>query len=276
MATSMEYGTREAWDDLAKGYDANITARNIPSGAEALKRANVRAGERLLDVASGSGAVSIPAARLGAQVLATDISPEMIERLEVRAREEGLTNLEARVMDGQALDLEDNSFDVTASQFGVMLFPDLPRGVSEMVRVTKPGGRVVLAAFGSPQEVEFFGFYLGALQTIVPDFTPPPMDPPPLPFQVSDPDVLRQRLVDAGLRDVRIEPITATVRIQTGDELYAAVSNSNPIGRSLIAGLTDEQRTKVRRVLEGMVRERAGGDGPATLTHPINVGIGTK
>ena len=84
------------------------------------------------------------------QVLATDWSPAMIERFEARVREEGLRNAEGRVMDCHALDLPDDSFDVTGSQFGVMLVPDQPRALREMVRVTKPGGRVLVIAYGSP------------------------------------------------------------------------------------------------------------------------------
>ena len=121
---------------------------------EALRRAGVP-GMRFLDVACGSGALSIPAARLGARVTGTDLSPSMVERLTARALAEGLPNLEGRVMDGHALDLEDDSFDASGSQFGVMLFPDLPRGLSELARVTRWGGRVVIVAYGPPGEVEF-------------------------------------------------------------------------------------------------------------------------
>ena len=67
--------------------------------------------------------MSLPAARLGARVLATDWSPAMIERLAARVREEGLCDVETRVMDAHALDIADDTFDVTGSQFGVMLVP---------------------------------------------------------------------------------------------------------------------------------------------------------
>jgi ubiquinone/menaquinone biosynthesis C-methylase UbiE len=76
---------------------------------------------RFLDVAAGSGALSIPAARLGARALATDLSPVMLGSLDERARQEGL-DVATRVMDGHALDLDDDSFDIAGSQFGVMLF----------------------------------------------------------------------------------------------------------------------------------------------------------
>jgi ubiquinone/menaquinone biosynthesis C-methylase UbiE len=268
--------TRAAWDNIAEGYDKLLTPRNMPLAESALQRVDLRSGMRLLDVAPGTGALSIPAARLGAQVLAADISPRMIERLVARAREEGLSNLEGRVMDGHALDLEDDTFDISASQFGVMLFPDLPRGLSELARVTRPGGRVLMVVFGPVQKVEFLTFFVGAIKAVVPDSTGPPMDPPPLPFQVSEPEVLRQRLTEAGLNDVSVETVTDEFEVPSGQEFFEAITHSNPIGAMLVADLTGEQKVAVVRTLDGMFQERSGGSGPAVLSHPVNIGIGTK
>jgi ubiquinone/menaquinone biosynthesis C-methylase UbiE len=186
MITQNQEQTRDAWDDIAAGYDEFVTPTHMWLANEGLRRADLRSNMRFLDVAAGSGALSIPAARLGAQVLATDISPAMVERLQARARKERLS-LETRVMDGHALELEDNSFDISGSQFGVMLFPDMPRGISELARVTKPGGRVLMTVYGVPQKIEFFGFFVSAIRAAVPGFTGPPLDPPPLPFQLQDP-----------------------------------------------------------------------------------------
>lgn len=267
---------RAAWDQLAEGYDKLLTPRNMPLAEKALQRVGLRSGMRLLDVAPGSGALSIPAARLGAHVVAADISPKMVEHLAARAHEEGLSNLEARVMDGHALDLEDNTFDIAASQFGVMLFPDLPRGLRELARVTKPGGRVLVVTFGPPQQVEFLTFFVGAIKAVVPGFAGPPMDPPPLPFQVSNPEVLRQRLTEAGLNDISVETVTDEYEVPSGQEFYDAITHSNPIGAMLVADLTKDQKTTVVQVLDRMFQERSGGSGAAILSHPANIGIGTK
>jgi ubiquinone/menaquinone biosynthesis C-methylase UbiE len=74
-------------------------------------------------------------------------------------------------MDGH--ELEDESFDLSGSQFGVMLFPDMPRGIAELARVTRPEGRVVLVVLGQATKIEFFGFFVSAIQTAVPGFTGP-------------------------------------------------------------------------------------------------------
>lgn len=276
-ATGTPDETREAWDNIAAGYDAFVTPTHISLANQGLARMGLRPGTRFIDVAAGSGALSIPAARLGARVLSTDVSPRMLERLAARAREEGL-DLETRVMDGHALEMEDDAFDAAGSQFGVMLFPDLPRALREMARVTRPGGRVLMHVFGPPREVEFFQFFVRAVQAVVPNFTGPPMDPPPLPFQVADPDKLRREMTEAGLKHVNIETVTESLEFQSGQQLWDWLTGSNPIVGSVLdqLDLTADQRASVRRALEAMVRERAGGDGLAVLTNPVHIGIGTS
>ncbi|MEX2430889.1 MAG: class I SAM-dependent methyltransferase [Dehalococcoidia bacterium] len=275
MTTQELEQTRAAWDRIAGGYDEFVTPRWALS-EDALGRAGLRPGMRFLDVASGSGALSVAAARLGAQVVATDLSPVMIDRLQARAQAEGLANLEGRVMDGHALELEDDTFDRTGSQFGVMLFPDQPRGLREMVRVTKPGGRVLMVVYRPPTKVEFLTFFMGAMKAVVPTFTGLPADPPPLPFQAADPEVLRQRMTDAGLKDVRVEQGNELLEFTSGKHMWDWVTNSNPIAVGMIAGLTDEQRTSVQEVLDGMLRERSGGRPAAALNNEVSIGIGTK
>lgn len=266
---------RGAWDGIAGGFDEFVTPETMDLGKEVVRRVGLRPGTRVLDVAAGSGALSIPAARIGADVIATDIAPAMIERLNARAGAEGLSTLRGRVMDGQALDLDDDTVDVAVSMNGVSLFPDMAQGLAELVRVTRPGGRVVIVAFGPIGKVEFIVFFTSAVQAAVPGFTPLPTDPPPLPFQAADPDVLRGRLADSGLRDIQIDTITWEARFDSVQHLWQVFTSSNPIGAQMVAGLGAEQRAEVTNVLEGMLRERSAGAPGAVLRAQMNVATGT-
>jgi SAM-dependent methyltransferase len=265
------------WDRIAPGYDRTNTETQLWLGNEALRRAGLRPGMRFLDVASGSGALGIPAARIGADVTAVDSSPTMLRLLDRRARKEGLA-VETRFMDGHALDFPDDRFDMAGSQFGVMLFPDMPRGIREMARVVKPGGRVLVVAYGDPRRIDFLHFFIDALQAVRPDFTGPPMDPVPLPFQLSDPQRLALELERAGLKAGRVETIDEHTSFKTGDELWDWILYSNPIVGEILSGLqlSEAELTRVRATLERSVRKHADPHGVAVLSNPINIGIATK
>lgn len=266
--------SRDAWDRIAAGYDEHVTPSHLRLARESLRIVGLEPGDRFLDVAAGSGALSLPAARAGARVTAVDLAPTMIDRLQRRAAQEGI-DLEARVMDGHALELEDAGFDLAGSQFGVMLFPDLPRALSEMVRVTRPGGRVFLNVYGPPDRVEFLAFFIRAVRSAVPDFRPPSLEGPGSPFQAADPDVLRTRLAEAGLADVRVDAIEEELTFSTGEALWDWLLSSNPVAGMLIADTTDGERAAIRAALDRMVEERGDG-GKAVLTNPVHVGWGRR
>jgi ubiquinone/menaquinone biosynthesis C-methylase UbiE len=274
--TGQHVAPPEAWDAIADGYDRYVAPQEVELATRALHLVDLQPGERFLDVAAGTGGLSLPAARLGAHVLATDWSAAMIGRFDARIRAEGLTNAAGRVMDCHGLELADDSFDVTGSQFGVMLVPDQPQALREMVRVTKPGGRVLVIAYGHPAELEFLQLFFGALKAVMPDFQGLPDDPAPLEFQIADPRVLRQRLHDAGLRDVRVERAAERPVFSSGQELWDWLVSGNPIVGAVTEGLSDRQRATLQQVLDGMLHERAGSSGRATLNNAVHIGIGRK
>jgi SAM-dependent methyltransferase len=277
-AEHAEFAPLEAWDAIAAGYAEHVAPGEQSLSAAALRLVRLTPDEKFLDVAAGPGGLGLAAARLGATVLATDWAPQMVAQFESRVRSEGLTDASARVMDAHALDLEDDRFDVTGSQFGVMLVPDQALALREMVRVTKPGGRVLLVAYGSPVEFEALQFFIPALQTVAPDFEGLP-DPPPLEFQVCDPDALRGRLVAAGLRDVEVDTTQQErLELSTGQEIWDWMFFSNPITGMILddVGVSEADRARMRAVLDEMIRERAGDAGVAVLTAPLNIGWGRK
>jgi hypothetical protein len=147
-----------------------------------------------------------------------------------------------------------------------------------MVRVTKPGGRVVVVAFGAPAKVEFIQFFTRAVQAAVPGFAGLPKDPPPLPFQVQDPEKLRREMTNAGLEGVRVEERSESKEYTSGEHFWNWIVNSNPIPRMLLAGLelTPVQLDVIQQAADDLIRERAAGTGPAVLTNALNIGIGRR
>ncbi len=267
---------RSAWDALATGFDEFVTPLTMAFGEQIISRLDLAPGTRFLDVGAGSGALAIAAARRGAEVTAIDISPAMVAGLNARARDEALTNLEGLEMDGEDLGFSDAAFDLSASLNGVSLFPDPEAGLAGMVRVTKPGGRVVVACFGGgPHRAEFVSFFMSAVQTAVPGSSLLPPGPL-LPFQLADPERLRAVLRQAGLKDVRVENATWDVTVQSTAHYWEAVTSSNPIAARVAAGLAPRQRDEVMQVLGGMLREHGGGESVAVLRSETNIGLGRR
>lgn len=267
-------GQPAGWDTIAAEYDEVVTPLAMEFAEELLDRVAIGPDTTMLDVAAGSGALSIPAARRGARVLATDIAGELIKRLSRRAEVEGLSNVEVRVMDAQSLDVEDDSFDVSASQFGINLVPDLAAAFGELARVTKPGGRVLVASFGPPHQVEFMGFFMGAMTATIPGFTPPDLTDAG-PTRLADPNRLNRVLTDAGLTDVTVMTTNWPMALRSGSHLWDLVVSSNPMGQALTRSLTDQQRSDVKEVLDGLLRERSDGIG-AVLNCAVNVALAAK
>ena len=194
----------------------------------------------------------------------------MIERFVARVRAERVPDAEGKVMDCHALDFAANTFDVTGSLFGVMLVPDQATALREMARVTKPGGRVVIVAYGSPSKFEALQVFLGALASVNPGFEGLPEDPPPLEFQVADPGVLRERLVAAGLREVVVDttheetdrdPIgTRALGLVPGEQPDSGHARLRPLRRSE----KGDARAAGRQHRRARERERGrGADGAA-------------
>jgi len=135
-------------------------------GESLCEAVDIYAGERVLDVAAGNGNASLAAARRFADVTSTDYVPHLLEQGKLRAEGERLT-LVFEVADAENLPYRDSSFDVVLSTFGAMFAPDQHRTASELLRVTRPGGRIGLASW-TPE-----GF-LGDLFRLMATFVPPP------------------------------------------------------------------------------------------------------
>ncbi|WP_242894392.1 class I SAM-dependent methyltransferase [Actinomadura litoris] len=134
---------RKVWE--ATDYQP-IATRDVLVSELLARAADVRSGQRVLDVAAGSGNTALAAARRGARVTAADVVPGLLETASRRAAVEGL-ELGVEVADAQELPFADGSFDVVLSSFGVMYAPDQRRAAAELLRVCRPRGRVGLVSW---------------------------------------------------------------------------------------------------------------------------------
>lgn len=149
------------FDEVASGYDRTNTVLSL--GNDRLWRvATTRAvaprrGQRILDLAAGTGASSVSLARSGADVVAADFSPGMIA--EGRRRHGGIPNLSFTQADAMALPFADDEFDTVTMSFGLRNVNDAKQVLTELHRVTKPGGRIVVCEFSRPPSRAFAGLY---------------------------------------------------------------------------------------------------------------------
>lgn len=135
-------------------------------GESLCEAVDLRAGERVLDIAAGSGNATLAAARRFAEVTSTDYVPALLERARARAEAERLA-VTFREADAEALPFQDASFDVVLSTYGVMFTPDQERAAAELARVCRPGGRIGLANW-TP------GGFIGELFKLIGRYVPPP------------------------------------------------------------------------------------------------------
>lgn len=156
----------------ASGSYATVAADLIPTlGARLVEAAEIRAGERVLDIAAGTGNASVPAAAAGASVVASDLTPELLDV--GRAAHPEIEWVEA---DAQALPFETGEFDVALSCVGIMFAPFHERAAGELRRVVRPGGRIALLNW-TPQ-----GFVGQLFATMKPFAPPPPPGASPAPL----------------------------------------------------------------------------------------------
>jgi SAM-dependent methyltransferase len=156
-------------------YPLMVDTFLLPVGERLAEAAGVGLGDRVLDVAAGTGNAAIPAARRGARVTASDLTPELLEAGQQRPDAAGL-GIEWVQADAERLPFEDGSYDVVMSAIGVMFAPHHQDAADELVRVCRPGGTIALLSW-TPEGM------LGALFRTMKPFAPPPppgAQPPPL------------------------------------------------------------------------------------------------
>ena len=264
--------TPDNWDLASGAYAESVAPRLMePFAAEFIDALDAGDGDRVLEVACGSGAITTTLAGRVGSVLATDFSPKMLAELGRRLEARGITDVRREEHDGMALGLDDDSFDGAICAFGLMLFPDRAKGFSELRRVVRPGRRAVVAGWCTPDRFALFALFNQALATAFPDL-PAPDAPPPV-FSLANLDTFAEELRAAGFEAVETRFVTRAIELADVDVFWSMLSSGAPPVRLLLDRVGEAGVSKLRDVLNGQLRERFG-DGPIRVENTATLGVG--
>jgi SAM-dependent methyltransferase len=211
-------------------------------------------GQTVLEVAAGPGETGFLAAeRLGPEgkLISTDLNEAMVDAARRGAETRGLTNVECRVMDGQQMDLPDDSVDGVLSRFAIMLMPEPDRAVAEIRRVLRPGGRLAYGVWGPFDRNGWLTHLVGAL---LQHGVAPPGDPfgPGGPFSLPDAQKNRELATGAGFTDVEVVEFEGTMEYADLDDYFTVqTAVSGPVS-GLVAAMSEDEKAQIKETLAEM------------------------
>lgn len=254
----------------ARGRLTDLRERLYGSATrQMLSAAQLESGDRVLDIAAGTGDQSRLAARLVAPegtVLATDISPEMLDVAARLAQQAGLNNITTQVMNAEQLDLPDNRFDAVISRFGLMLILRQHQALREIRRVLKPGGWVAGLVWATPERNPLFTLDIEIIRRYGEAGEQPDA------FSLADGATFARTLTEAGFREVQVDTIPLTFWFPSFEALTAWWG---PLFDRALARLEQEPRERLQEEVRQVVRQF---ERPEGIVAPAEVllGVGMK
>lgn len=245
---------RYGWDLAAGDYEALWQAQLADARAGLLAMAVPAAGERVLDVACGTGLVAFEAARAvgpDGRVFGIDLSGQMVDAARLQSSKKALSNVGFARMDAESLALPDASFDLALCALGLMYLPDPERALREMRRVLRPGGRMALAVWGERSRCGWSAVFPIVDAEVASEVCP-------LFFRLGQQDTLARLCAEAGFEAVEQRRIATTLCYADGDEACNAAFAGGPVALAW-SRFGEEVRTRVRaRYLEAIDAWRQG------------------
>jgi ubiquinone/menaquinone biosynthesis C-methylase UbiE len=278
-AAAYKRGTREQWQNAAAAWHRwgpQLETWLGPATEVMLDVAKVGPGSHVLDVGAGAGGQTIAAARRAGPagaVLATDISPAILEYAAGEARRAGLANVATREMDGEHIDVQPGSFDAVISRVGLIYFPDQQAALTGMRTALRKGGRVAAIVYSTPDRNRFFSIPVSIIRRRA--NLPPPLTGQPGPFSLGAPGVLQQAYEQAGFRDVDVRVIEAPLHFASAAECVRFEKESFGALHQMLAGLDEAGREAAWAEVQTELSQFEGPDG---FTGPCElvVAAGTK
>lgn len=258
--------TRAQWDDHAQGWNDHSPQINawLRLATDAmLAMAEVGPGARVLDVAAGAGDQTIDIARRvgqGGSVLATDLSPAILEFAKAKAREAGFTNVTVKAADGEAPAAPERSFDAAVCRLGLMFFPDPGKGLRVMFEALRPGGRACVMVFSRPERNPCLGILLS---TALAHAGLPPRDPyqPGGLLSLGKPGLLDDLFRRAGFERVATTAMAAPFRLPSVKDYLSFIRESASPIVQILSNLDGTRRAAAWSDIENKLRAFEGPDG---------------
>jgi SAM-dependent methyltransferase len=191
--------------------------------------------------------------------LATDISANILEYAKQMAQEAGLKNIETKVMDGENLALEDESFDVVISRVGLIYFPDQQRALKEMLRVLKPGGKIAAIVYSTPDKNKFFSVPVSVIRNRAK--LPPPLAGQPGPFSLGAEGIIEKAFSQAGLKNVKAELIDSPLEMTSAKDCVRFEKESFGALHQMMSSLSDKEKESVWEEIETELKKFEGDNG---------------
>jgi len=216
---------RYGWDKAAIYYENSWQQQLKPAQEKLLEMANLQPGERLIDIACGTGLVSFPAAekvRPTGFVLATDISDEMVKICAETAIEKKISNIQFKRMDAEELDVQDEQYNVALCALGLMYVPDPIKALKEMYRVIRPGGRAVAAVWGQRDHCGWAEIFEIVDKRVATEVCP-------MFFNLGNRDVLKRSFEMAGFSNVIFEKLNTILNYDTDEDACGAAFAGGPV-----------------------------------------------
>jgi ubiquinone/menaquinone biosynthesis C-methylase UbiE len=234
------------YDDPALGFWERY-------GRATVDRLGLEPGASVLDVCSGAGASAISAAvQVGptGRVIAVDLAENLLALASAKARSLGLTNIEFRLSDVDALVFSPGHFDATVIVFGIFFMPDMTATLSNLWRLVKPGGQLAVTTWGPRLWEPGSSLFWSAVDDVRPDLTRAynPWD------SLADPIAVRDLLLKAGCTDLDVEADAGTHPLRSADDFWSIVLGSGY--RATYDDLTADEQRSVRRHVIDSLREQ--------------------
>jgi SAM-dependent methyltransferase len=271
-------GQREQWDSAATGWRKWSELIDGAAGGiseRLVELAGVEPGSRVLDVAAGYGEPSLSAAKkAGADgsVVATDISAEMIAYGRERAAAAGMDNIEFIESDAASLEFPPGSFDAALSRWGIIFEPDGEAAAARVRTFIKPGARMAISSWGSPDRVPFLAIPMRTVMERLKVPPPPPGTPGPL--SRPTPEAIGGLLEAAGFSDVEVEETAVIFEWDSPEEYTTYLREIAPPITAMINPHPKDVQAEAWTAIRDAIRKEAGDSGPVRLSNQALLAAG--